>query len=150
MSLLSSFKEDGWLGKVRPRLRIADAKTYYISWGYAIVNIVLGLGMFFLYETRIPLVVVNVLSYKQWGVLFLILGMLKAYSLLSNRWNMIKQLMILGLILKIFWGIALVIRCIIAPQTILITGVWLIFLYVESVIYIYFLPPYIDIKGNQK
>lgn len=126
--------------QARPRLSTVAPLTYAICWGFAVVNILLGLGMFFLYQTPIPLTVANILSYQQWGILFLGVGVLSIYTLLRNYWWATKNLMFAGLTLKAVWAVALIIRCIDAPPTILITAVWLFLAYVQAVTYIYFLP----------
>lgn len=126
--------------EARPKLSAVAPLTHAICWGYVVINLLLGTGMYFLYETSIPLSVANVLSYQAWGVLFGSLGVLGAWGLLRNNWKLTKRLLIWGLALKAIWAIALIIRCIAAPQTILITAVWLFFAYIQAATYIYFLP----------
>jgi hypothetical protein len=75
------------LRSVRPALRHVAPLTHAICWGYAVINIAIGFGLFFLYETRVPIAVANILSYPQWGVVFLALGAYAAYSLWTNNWS---------------------------------------------------------------
>lgn len=132
-----AFKYD--LKNARPQLKQIAPLTYSICWGYVVVNILIGIGMFFFYATTIPLAVANILSYQVWGVLFLATGIVSGCALLKNEWRTTRSLLLAGLTLKAIWAIALIIRCLSSPQTILITVVWLFFAYVQAVTYIYFL-----------
>lgn len=129
---------------VRPKLYTISPFTSLICWGFAIVNILMGLGMFFLYHTTIELSVANIFSYQIWGVLFFLGGVASGFSLVRNDWKTTRQLLMYGLALKSIWAIALLIRCVAAPQTILITVIWLWLVYVQAITYIYFLP-----KGSE-
>lgn len=131
---------DKLLRSVRPKLKLVAPLTNAICWVYAIANILIGMGMYLFYETRIPLVVANIFTYQQWGILFGITGLLSLYALSKNEWHMTRKLLVIGLGLKAIWGIALVIRCISSPPTILITLVWLSFVCIQAATYIYFLP----------
>jgi hypothetical protein len=128
------------LRKARPNLRSIAPLTNAVCWGYAVINTLLGLGMFFLYQTTVPLAVANIFSYQVWGMIFLLMGLSTAFGLLTNRHMLVKQTQLVGLIIKALWGIALILRCIVAPQTILITLVWVFFAYIQAATYIYFLP----------
>jgi hypothetical protein len=125
---------------VRPSLYAVAPLTYCICWGYAVANVLLGAGIFFLYETTVPLAVANIFSYQVWGIIFMSLGFSKAFGLLTNNWQLVKQLQFGGLMVKSIWAIALVIRCFSAPPTIVITVIWLFFAFIQAVTYIYFIP----------
>jgi hypothetical protein len=112
------------LMSVRPALRQVAPLTHAICWGYAVINIGIGLGMMFLYETTVPIAVANILSYPQWGGIFLALGLYAVYALLTNKWA----------------AIALIFRVFEAPPTIIITLVWLFFAFIQGAVYVYFLP----------
>jgi hypothetical protein len=133
---------------LRPKLYKVAPLTHAICWGYAINNIMLGLGMFFLYETSIPLVVTNILSFQAWGTLFFIIGLVSVFGLIKNNWYIVRNIQLVGLSLKAIWAIALIIRCFSAPQTILITLVWFFFVYIQTMTYIYFIP--VKIKGVEE
>lgn len=124
----------------RPGLHSIAPLAYSICWGYAATNIILGLGMFFLYETRVSLAVASLLSYPAWGVIFVGLGLGKIYGLTQNNWSFTKHMLMGGLIVKSVWAIALIIRCITVPQTIIVTVLWLFFAYIQAATYVYFIP----------
>lgn len=128
------------LKRARPRLHSVAPLTYSICWGYAVINILLGIGMYFLYETTVPLAVASILSYEVWGIIFAVLGLIGVHFLMTNSWKGIKRMQLAGLFVKAIWAIALLIRCISAPQTIVITLVWLFFAYIQFATYIYFIP----------
>src|SRR5688572_18856571 len=114
-SILATDSIEKKLGSVRPQLRQVAPLTHAICWGYAVINIGIGLGMFFLYETRVPLAIANILSYPQWGAIFFILGVYTVYALVSNNWAAAKRAQIIGLTVKAIWAIALIFRVFEAP-----------------------------------
>lgn len=126
--------------EARPKLSTIAPLTSAICWGYVFVNITLGLGMFFLYNTTVPLAVANIVSYQVWGILFGFLGLMTAYFLLTNNWKATRNAQLIGLMFKAVWAAALIIRCFSAPPTILITAVWVFFAYIQAVTYVHFLP----------
>lgn len=124
----------------RPGLHSVAPLTYSVCWGYAITNMLLGVGMFFLYATTVDLAVASLLSYQAWGVIFFVMGLVKAHGLVQNNWVLIRKMLLAGLLVKSVWAIALIIRCFSPPQTIIITLVWLFFAYIQAVTYVYFIP----------
>lgn len=128
------------LKEARPPLSTVAPLTAAICWGYVVVNITLGLGMYFLYDTTVPLAVASIVSYQVWGILFGFLGVATMYFLISNNWKATRNAQLIGLLFKAVWAAALIIRCFEAPQTILITAVWVFFAYIQAATYIHFLP----------
>lgn len=126
--------------QARPPLYTIAPLTFSICWGYAIVNLLLGVGLFLLYKPAVPIAVANILSYQWWGITFFTIGAISVWSLTRNEWHTTRNLLLIGLIAKSIWAIALVIRCFVEPQTIIITIVWLFFAYIQAVTYIYFTP----------
>jgi hypothetical protein len=126
--------------EARPGLHSVAPLTYSICWGYAATNVMLGMGLFFLYSTNVPIAVASLLSYQAWGIVFVTLGVLNAYGLIKNNWNLSRNMQMCGLGVKSVWAIALTIRCISAPQTIIITLIWLFFAYIQGATYVYFIP----------
>lgn len=133
------------MGRVKhPSLFTFNPLVASICWGYAVINILLGLGMAVFYQTRIPITGVDFMSYQAWGGVFVLLGLAAFYSLLTDNWKLTRQLQAAGLLVKAFWGVALIIRCIVAPQTILVTVIWFFFAYVQAAVY-YFFPRLEDV-----
>jgi len=129
------------LKDARPKLSMVAPLTAAICWGYVVVNMVLGLGMYFLYENTVaPIAVARMLTYDQWGVLFFGLGVATAFFLITNNWKATRNAQLVGLLFKAVWAAALIARCFEAPVTILITAVWVFFAYIQAVTYIHFLP----------
>lgn len=96
--------------------------------------------MYLLYRPTVPIAVANILSYQMWGIVFTGLGCVAVYALLRNEWKLSRKLLLIGLAAKAVWAIALIYRCFIEPQTIVITVVWLFFAYIQAVAYIFFTP----------
>lgn len=140
----------------RPKLFQVAPLSYSLCWGYAIMNLVLGAGMYLLYRPTpagqtSPISIADIVSYQVWGVLFFLLGAVTVYTLITNHWKATRQFQLVGLLFKAIWAIALLIRCFQAPQTILITAVWLLIAYTQAALYIYFLPiPKADDNGRQR
>lgn len=113
--------------------------VYSICRGFAVVNISLGLGFIFLYKPNAAsIVVANILTYQEWGIAFLITGLLTAWGLYFDDWDLTRKTQLAGITIKTIWEIALIIRSITAPTTFLIAAVWLFLAYIQSVVYIHF------------
>ncbi len=140
------------LKEARPKLSEIAPLTSAICWGYVAVNLILGLGMIFIYQGTIaPISIASILSYPMWGSLFVLAAVVGGYGLLTNNWKLTRHAQLYGLALKAVWAIALIIRCFEYPQTILITAVWIFFAYIQAATYVYFLPtPKGKIHGTEQ
>jgi Ca2+/Na+ antiporter len=125
------------LNKTHPQHPIAPL-ALSLCWGFAVVNILLGIGIAALYRTTVPLAVANILTYQQWGVIFFLLGLTGSFALLTRRYRLVRQAQLWSVFVKTIWLLALIIRCIFMPQTITITLVWLFFTYVQIMVYVHF------------
>ena len=138
------------LEEARPRLKVVSPLAYWTILIMGFLN--LFLGSMFLFFTDViqfnaQLLVVNeVITFEVWGVVFLALGLLKLYSLASNRWDIARNSLIIGVAVKAMWMIALIIRAVIAPQTILFTILWATIALLQMGAYIWFMPPFIKEK----
>lgn len=132
------------LQSARPPLKLIAPLTYHICLGFVWVNIILGLGLFFLLDSSrlsSPLLLINnVLTFDVWGALFIGLAAFITYGLIKNNWELIKVSMLMGLTVKITWLTMLIIRVFENPSTILLVSIWLFFAYIQAITYIYFLP----------
>jgi hypothetical protein len=131
---------DHRISKARPRLILASPLTAFICWGYAGINLMLGTGIFFFYAPTGRLTVVDWVPVDVWGLIFFGMGLAGLYGLVRNSWDLIRRMQLMGLVVKAWWAIALVLRCIEDPRTVLITTVWLFFAYVQFGAYMFFLP----------
>lgn len=134
--------------KIRPSLRIVAPLTYYICWGYALVNILIGIGLFLLQHPAAPIAVAEILSYKEWGFIFIAIGVIGLHGLLGNRWNLTRNVLLAGILVKSIWMIALIVRSIIVPETTLITAVWIFLAYVQVLTYIFFIPKFKELEND--
>lgn len=112
--------------------------TLSLCWGFAVVNTLLGVGLATLYHTTVPLAVADILTYQQWGAVFIALGLVGAFALTTNRTGLVRQTQLANVLVKAVWLAALAIRCLSYPQTIIITLVWAFFAYVQMMVYIHF------------
>jgi hypothetical protein len=135
--------------QARPPLKQAAPLTYSICWGFAVVNTILALGMIFIYSTPVPISIANILSYKQWGIIFFLLAITTSWGLLTNSWTLTRNTQLAGVLVKAIWAIALVARSVEVPQTIIITAVWLFFAFIQISTYLHFVPtnPIMDRVG---
>lgn len=129
------------LRRARPRLRVVAPLTWSICWGYVVVNLLIGVGLYLTYRPSSQILIINnVFTYQVWGIIFIALSLAKAYGLVTNRWSLVKNMLISGLLVKAFWLAALIQRSIVDPRTMLITAIWLFFAYIQAVTYVYFTP----------
>lgn len=112
--------------------------TLSLCWGFAVINILLGYVLATSFETNVPLAVANILTYQQWGVLFIALGVIGAFGLITHRPFLVKNTQLASVLVKAIWEAALVIRCFIVPQSLVITLIWGCLLYVQMMVYIHF------------
>jgi hypothetical protein len=131
--------ENKRLKQARPSLFKVAPLVYCICWGFAIVNLLIALGMATFVATK-PIAIAQLLTYRQWGAVFGLLAIVGAYSLSSNNWKLARNVMLAGLAVKAVWLVALIARAFIVPSTLLITAVWLFIAYVQALTYVYFLP----------
>lgn len=111
-----------------------------ICWGFAVVNILLAFGMFFFVKPTVPIAVANILSYQAWGLVFLALGAAMAYTLVQRRWWTLRRVELACVLVKAIWLVALLLRCLETPSTVLITVVWGFLAYIQAVLYVFFFP----------
>ena len=132
----------------RPKLRTVSPLAYWITFILAVFNVILGVSLFVSFDAHriaTPLIIVNDLfTYQFWGVIFASLGVFKFWALFTNNWKMARQSLIMGVVLKATWAIALTIRTIISPGTLFINLIWIALALIQSMTYIFFMPPSIQ------
>lgn len=133
------------LAKARPRLRYVSPLSFWIVMIYASLNLLIGLDFFLEFDklrlVTSLLVVNSVTNYHFWAIVFTALGLAKFYSLFTNNWTLMKNLLLTGVAIKAMWAIALLVRVLIAPGTVLIALLWVALALVQIVTFIYFMPP---------
>ncbi len=137
-----SLKEQ--IHRARPSLRLVSPLSYWTVTVMAVFNLLLGGSLLALVDqTRLsaPLIIVNDLfTYKFWGVLFIAIGLLKLYALWSNKWELARTSLIVGVSVKAAWAVALIIRVLVSPGTFFLTLLWLTVAMLQMGAYIWFLP----------
>jgi uncharacterized membrane protein HdeD (DUF308 family) len=132
------------LTHARPLLKEIAPLTAAICRGFAWVNFVLSAIFFFIlphYRLVAPLLAVNsVLTYQVWGVVFLILGITHAGYLRSNGWNELRKTLFIGVLIKVFWLITLLLRVTYTPSAIFLATLWGFLAYIQASTYVNFLP----------
>lgn len=138
------------LRKLRPPLYKVSPLTVAICWLFVAVNMVIALSLVFIYAPARPIsIITGFFSLTVWGLLFGALGLVGAYVLIRNHWEAIRLTLMLGLVVKCIWLLALIQRTIESPQsTILLTCIWFLFAGVQAATYIFFFPPLAHL--NQK
>lgn len=127
---------DKLIMQARPKLSKAAPMVYWISLGYGVVNVVLGAGLYLL-DAKIGFVIVgSIFTLEVWGTAFGVLGLGMLFSLYRNDWRLLRTFMILGLIVKLMWLIALIIR-IADGGSLLLVSIWLFFAYIQVITIIF-------------
>lgn len=131
--------------KARPRLKVVSPLAYWTVLIMAWFNILLGTSFLSLVDQAnfvSSLIIVNdVLTFQFWGVVFILLGFLKLYSLHANNWNLARKTLFLGVSIKAAWMIALILRVFITPGTFMLTLLWVAIALLQMGAYIWFMPP---------
>lgn len=132
------------LNENTPRLRSLAPLSFWIVFVFATLNLLIGISLYTTADTgrlSAPLIIVNdILSYKLWGVLFVLLGIGKYASLYYNKWDLTKKLMLGGVVMKSAWSIALIIRVFVSPGSILVALLWFALMAIQIFTVIYFVP----------
>ncbi len=125
------------LSHIRPSLRIVAPQTYYISWGFAVFNVLAGLSLMNFPQTQF--LIVGAINLKAWAIIFVVMGVLFLYALLTNQWRMLRSLHLMGVMVKTVWLMELVARAIVGKSFVLVC-IWALLLYLQAVTYRYFTP----------
>lgn len=148
---MSNIKHE--LRVARPKLRMVSPLAHAIVLVMVLFNVVLGINLIFnIDQGRLSasLIIVNdVLTFKFWGVVFILIGLIKLYALVTNNWKVSRQSLLLGVSIKAMWAIALVVRIFISPGTLLMATLWLCIAALQMACYIFFMPPNIE-NYNQR
>jgi len=141
------------LAKARPTLKQVSPMSHWFVTIMGVFNILLGFTLMFgIDKNRLSasLIIVNEFSsYTFWGIVFILIGIVKLYALFSNNWWLSRKSLILGVSIKAMWSVALIFRIFISPGTVFITLCWLCIAALQMCCYIFFMPPNIG-SFNQR
>lgn len=136
--------------QARPALKVVSPLVAKIIVGFAVLNVILGLSLLFkLGYTKSSLVIAPTeIAFQIWGGVFILLGLTKAIAYKMNNWRLIKNILIVAVLVKLTWAIALVVQYVsdgfVNPFLLVI---WLFITHVQAMTYIHFMPtPFIE-KG---
>lgn len=142
------------LQAARPRLAVASPLAFWIVMIFGVFNILLGLSFVFALDqgrfTASLLIVNNIFSYDRWGMIFIVLGVVKLFSLYTNNWNLSRNSLFIGVAIKAGWAIALIIRIFVSPGTLFVMLVWVTLAAVQICTFIFFMPPSIGSYKQRK
>lgn len=131
--------------EARPTLKIVSPLSHWIMLVMGLFNIILGISLFLAFdEDRVsaPLIIVNeVMTYRLWGIAFMILGVIKLWSLWTNNWKLSRHTLLIGVAVKAGWAVALTIRSFVSPGTLLVNLIWVTLALIQMGTYIWFMPP---------
>lgn len=161
--MASLFKGDGTLTvttlekqiqKARPLLKTVTPLAYWIITIYAYFNILLGISLFLAVDQNkltASLIIVNdIFSYKFWGIVFMVIGILKLFALHTNNWKLSRQSLLVGVAIKAAWALALVVRSLTSPGTWLVSIIWIALAAIQIVTFIFFMPPSMATNKQEK
>lgn len=131
--------------QARPSLKMVTPLVHWVITIYAYFNIIFGLSLFFaIDQTKISaslLIVNGVFSYKFWGIVFILIGIIKLFALRTNNWDLSRKSLLLGVSIKAAWAVALVVRSLTSPGTFLVSIIWVALAAIQMVTFIFFMPP---------
>lgn len=138
------------LKEARPRLRSIAPMSSSLTAGYAIFNLVLGTGLLFQKARTVEFFIVNdFISYQVWGMIFIILGILMGSAPIGNSWRLTRWTLIVGIFLKIWWLLALIVRDVFQDgHNSMLLIMWAFITFVQIVLFVNFLPKDIDRKTD--
>ena len=129
----------------RPSLRLVSPISYWFVILMGVFNVLLGIAFITsLSELTNDLAlraVSKIIPFDMWGFLFILLGVAKLYSIITNSWSIARYSLLAGVLLKSVWAVALVIRSFYEEDCLLTTYMWISMAITLIICYIYFLPP---------
>ena len=129
----------------RPKLKVVSPLAYWTVIVMAVFNILLGASFLFLVDLSrfsAPLIIVNdLLTFRFWGIVFIAIGLLKLYSIITNNWKLARQSLIIGVSIKAAWMVALIFRVIVSPGTFFLSLLWATVALLQMGAYVWFMPP---------
>ena len=128
---------DKALRDIRPSLRIVAPMTYYIAWGFALFNVVVSAPLYRINEDVFG--ILGAISLKVWAIIFMLNGLILAYTLLVNKWKSTRGLMLVGVCINSAWLMELIARTTNGKSFILV-AIWGLIVYLQAVTYLYFTP----------
>ena len=140
-----SHKLDTQIQHARPSLRSVSPLPFWVVLIMAIFNIFLGASFLFSVDAErvsAPLLIVNeIFTYQFWGIVFILIGLLKLWALKTNNWALTRSSLLVGVSVKAAWTVALTIRSFISPGTLLLNILWVTIALLQIGAYIWFMPP---------
>lgn len=142
------------LRKARPNLIRASPLSSWIIMVMAVFNLVIGVSFFFVADLgrfSAPFFIVNdLLTFEIWGIIFFVLGLIKAFSLITNNWGVARASLFIGVSIKAAWMVALTIRTVVDPGTFFLNTLWIALALIQMGAYVYFLPPALTTKPTKE
>lgn len=123
-----------------PPFRKVSPMIYYSAWTFALLNIIFLPPPFFFGVGARGLPLVGLLPQATLGAIFLVLGIVMVYALITNRWKLIRLALICGLFFKaIFaWGLVLTLFSTVSSSG--VVGLWIGLMIWQALCIMYFSP----------
>lgn len=138
----------------RPNLRTVSPLAHWILVIYATLNIALGISLILTvdqHRVSASLIIVNELfTYHFWGIVFILIGIFKFYAITTNNWLLARRSLLVGVSVKAAWAIALIVRILTSPGTVLITILWISLALIQIGTFIFFMPPAMSSKTREE
>ena len=130
--------------EARPKLHMFSPLSFWLVVIFAIFNLTIG-SMFIIDSDRFatipPYLTINpYITYDIWGIIFFAIGVIQAWSLYRNNWSMIRKSMLIGVLTKSVWVIAIFIQSQFIPATLFPAYAWTALTAIQIATFIFFLP----------
>lgn len=131
--------------QARPKLKEVAPHSFWFLLLMAGFNITFGVSLALAIDkeriTSSLLIVNDYLTYEFWGIIFIVLGLTKIAAVVFNQWRLARVTLMAGVTIKAAWMVALAIRFLVSPGTILVAALWGTIALAQMLCYIFFLPP---------
>lgn len=142
------------LREARPKLRVVSPMSSWVVKVMGWFNIILGLSLVFSIDsdrfTDSLFLVNEYMSSWVWGCIFLLIGIVKLYSLACNSWSLARKSLMMGVAVKAAWMVALTVRTFFSPDTTFLNLTWVAVGLVQMGAYVWFMPPNIQTNKQRK
>lgn len=131
--------------EARPSLRAVSPVSFWFIMLMGLFNLFIGSAFMFALDPDTDdltfRAITQFIPFGVWGALFVALGIAKLWSLKTNNWKLARYTLLLGVVMKSSWAVALTIRTFYQPDNAFLNATWLALAITQVICYIYFLPP---------
>lgn len=122
---------------VKHSLRKVSPLIFWVAWGYAFTNLLIGMGIWHTPLRALSFVFINSFFDNHfYAVLFIATGVIGAIGLAINSWATVRRVMMFGLTLKSLFFYALLLH--VTWQSLGVVAIWTLIFWIQLLTVVFF------------